>query len=116
MDSSGLQVNLGTFDTRKLEEFLNPMLLAFVDRLNLGRSLAFCSSSSFSYSIDLILKNLLSSLYSMVPMVDEKDMLYKLYIYIHITYLLYMRYTRIDGILIGHMLVDQWNSGRSMYF
>ena len=52
----------------------------------------------------------------MVPMVDEKDMLYKLYIYIHITYLLYMRYTRIDGILIGHMLVDQWNSGRSMYF
>lgn len=46
VDSSGLQVNLGTFDTRKLEEFLNPMLLAFVDRLNLGRSLAFCSSSS----------------------------------------------------------------------
>ena len=60
MGSSGLQVNLGTFGTRKLEEFLNPMLLAFVDRLNLGRSMAFnCLLSSLS-------------LYSMAPMVEKE--------------------------------------------
>ena len=35
LGTPGLQVNLGIFGTRKLEDFLNPMLLAFVDRLKL---------------------------------------------------------------------------------
>lgn len=40
----GLQVNLGIFGTRKLEDFLNPMLLAFVERLKLvAWSVFFCN-------------------------------------------------------------------------